>query len=151
MNTTTTKRTKNQGIRIAGLAILGLSAFWAFAKEPKAAPEVCYDPATVINVVATVSDIRILPSSHPLEGEHLDAVSRTGNLDIYVAPADFVRMLKVTFAKGDEVHVIGSKVRFENADVLLVRDITNAKIELHLRNEAGEPVWENWFTQISSR
>jgi hypothetical protein len=35
-------------------------------------------------------------------------------------------MLKVNLAKGDEVQVIGSKVKFENADVLLVRGITTS-------------------------
>jgi hypothetical protein len=32
-------------------------------------------------------------------------------------------------------------VKFENAEVLLVRDITNADSEFHLRDHAGEPVW----------
>jgi hypothetical protein len=75
---------------------------------------------------------------------HLTAVSGTGNVDIYVAPAAFLRMLKVDFAKGNEVHVIGSKVKFENAEVLLVREITNANTELYLRDATGEPVWTEY-------
>jgi hypothetical protein len=136
-----TEWTKNRAIGFAGLAFAALGAFWAFADEPKTAPDLRYNPATVVDVAATVSGLRILPVSAPLEGVHLTAVSRTGNLDIYVAPAAFFRMLKVDFAKGDKVHVIGSEVKFENAEVLLVRDITNAHSELHLRDDAGEPVW----------
>jgi hypothetical protein len=136
-----TEWTKNRTIRFAGLAFAALGAFLAFAKEPSTAPDLRYNPATVVDVLATVSDLRILPAPAPLEGVHLTAVSRTGNLDIYVAPAVFLRMLKVDFTKGDEVRVIGSKVKFANAEVLLVRDITDANTELHLRDAAGEPAW----------
>ena len=122
------------------------TALSLLAKEPKQ-PDICYDPTSVVTFTATVTGVKMIPAPDQLEGLHLQTV---GQSDIYVAPAAFLRMLKTDFARGDEVQVIGSKVKVGNNDVILVREITNAHTTLILRDSSGEPVWKDWATQLTT-
>jgi len=56
-------------------------------------------------------------------------VKAKGNTyDVYVGPADFAQKFGVAFAKGNEIRVLGSKMKFEDADVILAREITKGKL-----------------------
>jgi hypothetical protein len=70
---------------------------------------------------------REVPVGNRLAGSHIQAKRKSKNFDVCVGPADFVKKLGVTFANGDEIHVIGSKVAVDDLDVILVREITKGK------------------------
>lgn len=113
---------------------LGVCALLAFgsagvqaAKDPIAQQEPAYNTATVIDVFAVVSSVREVPVGNPLAGLHVDARSNGKNFDVFVGPASFVKKLGLTLANGNEIHVIGSKVTLDDADVILVREITKGK------------------------
>jgi len=49
----------------------------------------------------------------------------------------------VSFAKGDEIAFVGSKVKEGEADMILAREVTKGADTLVLRDAKGNPVW-NW-------
>ena len=51
----------------------------------------------------------------------------------------------ITFAKGDEIAVTGSKVKQETSDVILVRELVKGTDTLMFRDGKGNPIW-NWRT-----
>src|ERR1700733_6863173 len=85
--------------------------------------EPAYNPATMVEVVGTVTAVRQVPAGSPLEGVHLTLKSKNSTLDAYLAPADFLKIFKTNFPVGAEVRVVGSKVSFGNADVILTNEL----------------------------
>jgi len=108
-------------------------------RRPKGAP--LYNPATEITVTGTVEAENKITGRQGWGGTHLQLKTESETLDVHVGPSWFLSQNKVTFAKGDQIEVTGSKVKFANADALLAREITKGGQKLILRNENGFPVW----------
>jgi len=51
----------------------------------------------------------------------------------------------ITFAKGDELSLTGSKVKQEAADVILARELVKGTDTLMFRDDKGKAVWD-WKT-----
>jgi hypothetical protein len=112
-------------------------------KVAPAEEQPAYDPATMVDVLAVVTDIREIPRGSPLAGIHLILKEESGVLDAYLGPKDFVKQFEITFAKGDEVQVIGSKVKTAGgAYVVLAREVRKGETTLYCRRKKGEPNWE---------
>lgn len=118
-----------------------LSAADNAAKDVKA-PGPSYDTAKVIEIQAKVAEVRGVPKGSPMDGLHLMVQSGGETLDVYVGPAEFVKVFEVTFAKGDQVHVIGSKVSFEGSTIVLAREVSIGTVTLLCRDKDGEPLWK---------
>jgi hypothetical protein len=121
------------------LLLAGCQASFAI-KEVEEEPR--YNPATVINVMATVTDIREVPRGNPLTGIHLAVKVESEALEIYLGPADFVKQFEITFARGNEIQVIGSKIKFGAAHIVLAREVRKEEITLYCRDKKGEPNWK---------
>jgi hypothetical protein len=102
-----------------------------------------YDPARVVNILGTVADIHEVAYPGPLSGLHLGVKADARTMDVYLGPVDFVRSFDVSFAKGDRIQVVGSKVKFHDSDVVLAREVSRDGTTLYLRDERGRPYWEN--------
>jgi hypothetical protein len=48
----------------------------------------------------------------------------------------------MTFSKGDEIALTGSKVKQEGADLILAREVVKGTDTLLLRDDKGRPVWK---------
>jgi hypothetical protein len=48
----------------------------------------------------------------------------------------------VTFSKGDEIALTGSKIKAEGADLVLAREVIKGNDTVVLRDEKGNPVWD---------
>jgi hypothetical protein len=120
------------------LAAAGLVAPGQTAK-PQQEPR--YDPATIIDVLATVTDLREVPRGSPLAGVHLTVKTDKEAFDAYVAPADFLKEMAVSFVKGDRIQIVGSKVKFGDGPVVLVREVRKQNLTLYLRDQKGTPNW----------
>jgi hypothetical protein len=125
------------------------SAMFASNVSGSTANEPAYNPATMVEVVGTVTAVRQVPAGSPLEGVHLTLKSRASTLDAYLAPADFLKIFKTNFPVGTEVRVIGSKVSFGNTDVILANEVNIGTTSIILRDGSGAPVWQNWGVAIS--
>jgi hypothetical protein len=110
---------------------------------PQSEAEPTYDPATVIEVIGTVSAVWEVPAYLPLEGLHLAVKSGWETVDVYVGPTDFVKIFGVTFIRGDKIEVIGSKVMFGNNDIVLAAQIREGDATVVLRDKDGAPYWRS--------
>lgn len=134
-------------MRFRGGSVLAsiLLAAWALTARPVAGAEQGprYDPATVIDVMARVTDVREAPRTDPLSGLHLLVRTDREALDIYLAPVGFVQEFEVIFVKGDRVQIIGSRVKFGGGSVVLAREVRKGATTLYLRDRKGEPNWSS--------
>ena len=64
-------------------------------------------------------------------------------VDVYLRPKAFLDDLGVSFKKGDEINLTGSKVKQGAADLILAREVVKGSDTLVLRDDKGIPVW-NW-------
>ena len=104
-----------------------------------------YDPMTVIDVMAAVTDVREMPRGSPLSGVHLAVKAESETMDIYLGPIEFVKQFDIRFIKGDQIQIIGSKVKLgSGASVVLAREVRKDEITLYCRQKRGEPNWEPW-------
>jgi hypothetical protein len=122
--------------------LLGVAGF-AGGKDPgDKGPR--YDPAKETTISTTVVEVREVSSEGPLEGIHLDVKMKGETLEVYVGPADFVKLFGVTFNKGDDIDVTGSKVTVDGGVILLGREIRLGHVTLLLRDKDGKPFWGKW-------
>ena len=109
----------------------------AIVDEPR------YDPATEVSILAIVTEVREVPRGNPLSGIHLSVKTETQVFDAHLGPAEFVKQFEITFTKGDEVRVTGSKVKNGTGiRVILVREVRKDQATLSCRRAKGEPNWE---------
>ena len=101
-----------------------------------------YDATTEAKMKATVQELKLPTKENSKAVAHLLVKSGTDTLDIYLCPKSFLDDLGATFAKGDEVVVTGSKVKQDNADVILAREVDKGTDTLVLRDDKGKPVWD---------
>jgi hypothetical protein len=138
-------------LSLALLLAFGASSAFATDKaaSTKTEPEVRYDAATVVDVKATVVSIREVAKTEPLDGVYLTLKTEAGALkteilEVYVGPVDFVKTFGITFAKGDQIQVLGSRVKVDGVDLILAREVTRKETTLILRDKNGEPFWNHW-------
>jgi hypothetical protein len=125
-------------------AMLGVAAA-ASAQQPS---DCCsnagqlYSSATETTVAGTVEEVKIIsPPGGGMGGLHLILNTSAGPVEVHVGPAWYVSSRNVTFAKGDAVTLIGSKVTMSGREVLVAREITKGQQVLTLRAASGVPVW----------
>ena len=112
-------------------------------KDPKpAAP--AFNPAAMVDFKGPIVEVREVPELAVLGGIHLIVKNGAEKLDVYVGPKKLMKLFNVTFAEGDVVHVIGSRVAFGDANLVLASELRRGKLTLTLREEDGTPVWANW-------
>jgi len=131
-------------------AVLGLavSPLFGDSKESKEKSAPAYDTATVVDVSGEVTEVRDIPSGSPIAGVNLTIKVKGEPVAVYVAPTEFVKLFDVKFAKGDEVQVVGSKVKFEGADLILAREIRLGHTTLVVRDKDGSPYWKYFLKTI---
>jgi hypothetical protein len=130
--------TKAIRVSVLGISALGISAM---AKEGVAGgPN--YNPATVVNVMGTVSAVRQVQGNDALAGVHLTVRAKSGSIfDVVVGPAAFLRLTRTNFSSGEYVEVQGSLV---NGNTVLSREVYGDDATLTLRDATGTPVWGQW-------
>lgn len=101
-----------------------------------------YDVTTVIDVDATVMDTRVMPRDNILSGVHLTVKIESETIDVYLGPVDFLKEFDITFAKGDKIELIGSKVKCDGARIVLARQVRRDETTLYLRDAKGKPHWK---------
>lgn len=120
--------------------LLFLSACLAYAQVPRrGTPR--YDSKTVVTVSGAVT--KVTQQTGPLgsAGTHLVLKTQDGSVDVHLGPESFISQQGFQFAEGDQIEVTGSKVIYENAPVLIAREVKKDGKVLTLRDEQGYPKW----------
>jgi len=125
------------------VAAMGLVAPLSFAQRRmgggKGLPK--YDPTTEVTVKGAVEKVTQDTSPMGWPGTHLTLKTGTETLDVHVGPSAFLTEKKFEIAAGDQIEVIGSKIKYEGADALLAREVKKGDKSLILRNAEGIPQW----------
>ncbi len=102
-----------------------------------------YDTHTEMKTKGVVDEINVLPLGTKKELTELIIKSGTDKVHIYVCPKTFQEEIGISFSKGDEIAVTGSKVKREAGDVILARELIKGTDTLVFRDDKGSPVWNS--------
>jgi hypothetical protein len=140
---------QDTGIRLSLAAVV----FFAFCFTPAfsqdtgptdhGAPK--YDQKTEMQTRGVVDEVKLFTLG--TRKDFVELIVKNGNemIPIYVCPKPFQDEIGVTFNKGDQVAVTGSKVKQEAADVILARELVRGTDTLMFRDNKGNAVWD-WRT-----
>jgi len=139
----------NKALSVSAFALaMTISPMFASNVVGSKANEPTYNPASMVDVEGTITAVRQVPVGSPLEGVHLTVKAKSSTVDVYLAPADFLRIFKTNFPVGNDVRVLGSKVNFGSADVILTNEVDIGVTSITLRDGSGAPVWQNWGASL---
>jgi len=100
-----------------------------------------YDPKTEVTVKGTIEGVQQQTGKSGWSGTHLILKTDAGTVNVHVGPSSYIAKNQFTFAKGDAIEVVGSKVTIAGQEALLAREITKDGRTLVLRNPQGIPEW----------
>jgi len=123
--------------RTLAIGVFALGATTFAASDP------AYNASSVVDVDGVIAAVRTAS-----DGTHLTVKTKNAMLDVYLAPTEFLRIFKTSFPVGNEIEVVGSKVKVENNDVVLAREVSVGSATITLRDAHGAPDWKNWGVEI---
>jgi ribulose 1,5-bisphosphate synthetase/thiazole synthase len=136
--------------RLMLVVVFGIVFSWvgsitkpAQAGEP-APPK--YDVQTETKIQGTIQDVTVPATGHEKEVVRLVMKVGTDTITVSLCPKSFLDDMGIEFNKGDEIVVTGSKVKQENADLVLAREARKGQDTLVVRDDKGNPVWV-WNTK----
>jgi hypothetical protein len=92
-------------------------------------------------VKGSVEAVNQVKGPQSWDSTHLSLKTDKETIDVHVGPSWFLTQNTTGFAKGDQVEVTGSRVKFGDKDALIAREIKKGDETLTLRNAQGFPVW----------
>ncbi|MGP0075028.1 MAG: hypothetical protein ACLPWF_24215 [Bryobacteraceae bacterium] len=99
-----------------------------------------YDISTETTITGTVQDV-LQPHMGRMMGTHLIVKTATETIEVHVGPSNFVASEGFTFAKGESVQILGSRVTIDGKEALISREVTKDGKTLTLRDKTGRPLW----------
>ena len=119
--------------------IVFLCAAVVVAEKPDPGPK--YDKQTETKLKGTVDDVKLPPGGSQKLPVHLMVKSGEATVDIYVCPKSFLDDMGITFTKGEELAITGSKIKDGDTEMVLAREIVKGTDTIVLRDDKGKPVW----------
>ncbi len=123
------------------VVVMVVSALFVSAQNPAAVPK--YDFATESTFKGTIVSVseRVCPVSGGM-GFHFVMKWQEGTtIEVHVATSKFIKDYEVTLRPGDNVEVIGSRVKFEGVDTIFAREITRGSETYIFRDKIGKVAW----------
>jgi len=104
-----------------------------------------YDLHTEMKTKGVVDEVNLLSVGTGKDFTELIIKNGDDKVHIYVCPKPFQEEMGISFSKGDQIAVTGSKVKQDASDVILAREIVRGTDTLQFRDDKGNPVWD-WRT-----
>jgi len=127
------------GLLATGPALSVASMAQSPAAQSPAAPR--YDTSTETTLIGSVEDVLNTTSPQGRGGTHLTLKTEKETINVHVGPSWFLAEKEISFAKGDQITVTGSRVKFEGSDALIAREIKKGEQTISLRDAQGFPLW----------
>lgn len=102
-----------------------------------------YDVTTETKTKGVVEEVKLLPLGPRKDFTELVVKSGEDEVYIYLCPKPFQEEMGISFSKGDEIAVTGSKVKQDESDVILARELVKGSDTLSFRDGKGNPVWDS--------
>lgn len=115
-----------------------------------------YDVSKEVKIKGAIEEVKEMTmGEHPSEakaaspgtaskgevGVHLMVKTATEIIEVRLCPSGYLKDFEVQFAKGQTVEVTGSKIKADDKDVILAREIVLGNNTITLRDKQGGPVW----------
>jgi len=114
-----------------------------WGQKPSANTGPKYDLTTEQKLKGVIEDVQV--DARPGEGTHLLLKHGADAILVHVAPELFLKDLEIWFNKGDEVQIVGSKIKNEaGAPEILAKELSRGNNTLTFRDNKGVPVWSFW-------
>ena len=84
-----------------------------------------YNPATEVRETGTVESVREVSGYRGWPGTHILLKTDKEDLDVHLGPTAFMSQSGFTFAKGDRIEVLGSRVRVGARGALRVKGMVD--------------------------
>jgi hypothetical protein len=132
-------------ILFQALLLVVLAASLALSQKSTTADAVLpkYDATTETKAKGVVDEVTQFSLANKRQITELTLKSGNDTLRIFVSPKSFQDDMGVSFSKGDQISLTGSKVKMEDEEVILGKEIVKGNDTLLLRDDKGNPVW-NW-------
>jgi hypothetical protein len=134
-------------VALALLALCAAAPLWAQARGAGQGGGPRYDTATEATVIGTVDSVEQMAGPGGgrgrlgLGGTHLVLKAEAGTLQVHLGPTAFLSEKGITLAKGDEVQIVGSRVKVDDEDVFIAKSVRKGEQTWMLRDESGRPLW----------
>jgi hypothetical protein len=109
-------------------------------KTPKPTPPK-YDLQTEGKIKGTIEEVKLPPKGSEKEIVHLLVKNGAGSVDVYLCPKSFFEDMGMDFSKGDEITLVGSKVKQGEVEIVLAREVVKGNNTFVVRDAKGDPVW----------
>ena len=123
--------------------VTSVASLLTLAVASQKAPRVKYDPSTQTTISGVIEEVKEFqcPVSGTL-GYHLVLKSHDQLVTVHVAASKFLRDYEISFAKGDQIEVLGSKVTLESGEqAVLAKEIKRGQNTYAFRDKDGNPLW----------
>jgi hypothetical protein len=100
-----------------------------------------YDLKAETKINGAVEETKLLEFATRKDFVELVIKSNEGKFVVYVCPKPFQDELGISFNKGDAITVTGAKVKREESDVILARELVKGQDTILFRDDKGNPVW----------
>lgn len=132
---------KTRHVFILIVAVLMALPVLASAEQKEQVPK--YDPKAEATFKGTVVEVRDrqCPVSGGMGSHLILKLNDESTIEVHLATTKFVKNYELVFEKGDQVEVIGVKVKFEGVDTIFAREVHRGQDTLLFRDKDGKPIW----------
>ncbi|HKW25924.1 MAG TPA: hypothetical protein VJN48_09075 [Terriglobales bacterium] len=126
-------------LSVAVIAVLLLT----FGMKPGGPTEqgaALYNVASETTIKGTVRAVEdyTCPVSENEMGRHLRLQTATGTMEIHLAPARVMRSQKFSLSPGDQIEVLGSKMKMQGQESIIAREVTRGNDSFFIRDREGK-------------
>ena len=100
-----------------------------------------YDLKAETKINGAVEETKLFEFATRKDFVELVIKSNDGKVVVYVCPKPFQDELGISFNKGEVITITGAKVKHEESDVILARELVKGQDTILLRDDKGHPVW----------
>lgn len=100
-----------------------------------------YDISKEVTIKGAIDDIQQVDMGKGEMGVHLMLKTATETIEVRLCPSGVLKDFEVSFEKGQQIEVTGSRVKIDDKDVILAREVVSGNSTVVLRDKSGAPVW----------
>ena len=137
------RRVSTRSVQSAVLFLLCCFSSAFTQKAPtKSSTSPKYDLQTEGKAKGVVDEVKVLDFGTRKDFIQLTLKDESETVVVYVCPKPFEEEMGITFAKGEQISFTGSKVKGEEFEVVLAREIVKGPDTWTFRDAKGSPVWD---------
>jgi hypothetical protein len=102
-----------------------------------------YDLQSETKIKGVIDAVNLLSVGSRKDFTELIIKNGDDSTHIYLCPKPFQEEMGMSFTKGDQIAVTGSKVKQDASDVILARELVKGTDTLMFRDDKGKPVWDS--------